>query len=182
MLRFSAVFSARLGIALATGAVLAGCVVAPEDGGYYRGGHETTVYTRYGYPPPPRAERRPRAPGPDHVWEQGRWVWNGQRYHWQPGRWQHVRPAPPPHSHKPPPPPAHKPPPPPAHKPGLPPHVRPPGQQLRPPPPPSAHKPPRPPKHARPHPPKGEPPKKGMHRFPVEPPPPPYRDRGPGGA
>ena len=33
MLRFSAVFSARLGIALATGAVLAGCVVAPEDGG-----------------------------------------------------------------------------------------------------------------------------------------------------
>lgn len=181
MLRFSAVFSARLGIALATGAVLAGCVVAPEDGGYYRGGHKTTIYTRYGYPPPPRAEHRPRAPGPDHVWEQGRWVWNGQRYHWQPGRWQHVRPVPPPHSHKPPPPPAHKPPPP-AHKPGLPPHVRPPGQQLRPPPPPSAHKPPRPPEHARPHPPKGEPPKKGMHRFPVEPPPPPYRDRGPGGA
>ncbi len=52
---------------------------------------------RYGHPPPPRAERRPRPPGPGYAWSQGRWVWSGQRYHWQPGRWHYVRPAPPPH-------------------------------------------------------------------------------------
>ncbi|VUZ28786.1 Uncharacterised protein, partial [uncultured Comamonas sp.] len=83
--------AARLGAALAAGAALAGCVVAPvESSGHVR--HETVVYTRYGYPPPPRVEHRPRPPGPDYRWEQGSWFWSGQRYQWQSGHWM----APPP--------------------------------------------------------------------------------------
>ena len=87
--------AARWGAALATMAALAGCVVPPvESEGRYR--HETVVYTRYGYPPPPRIEHRPHPPGPNHMWEQGSWVWSGQRYQWRPGRWTMLHPAPPP--------------------------------------------------------------------------------------
>ena len=97
MKRLSAVFSARMGAVLASAALLSGCVVMPVEGGYrhhdryehyeshdrydrYEGHHTH----RYGHPPPPRAERRPRPPGPGYAWSQGRWVWSGQRYHWQP--------------------------------------------------------------------------------------------------
>ena len=143
MKRLSAVFSARMGAVLASAALLSGCVVMPVEGGYrhhdryehyeshdrydrYEGHHAH----RYGHPPPPRAERRPRPPGPGYAWSQGRWVWSGQRYHWQPGRWHYVRPAPPPHVRPGPPP--H------AHRPGPPPHAQHPPRGHRAPAPPSA--------------------------------------------
>ncbi|PYM16587.1 MAG: hypothetical protein DME18_01060 [Verrucomicrobia bacterium] len=37
-------------------------------------------------PPPPQVEVVPAAPGPDHVWIEGYWVWRG-RWAWEPGRW-----------------------------------------------------------------------------------------------
>ena len=183
MKRLSAVFSARMGAVLASAALLSGCVVMPVEGGYrhhdryehyeshdrydrYEGHHAH----RYGHPPPPRAERRPRPPGPGYAWSQGRWVWSGQRYHWQPGRWHYVRPAPPPHVRPGPPP--H------AHRPGPPPHAQ---------HPPRGHRAPAPPS-ARPERPHGHVPRPGQHQdprrfFPRDPTPrEPYRDRGPGGA
>ena len=39
-------------------------------------------------PPPPRAEVRPPAPGPAHVWVPGHWRWNGRRYVWVRGHWK----------------------------------------------------------------------------------------------
>ena len=77
MKRLSAVFSARMGAVLASAALLSGCVVMPVEGGYrhhdryehyeshdrYEGHHAH----RYGHPPPPRAERRPRPPGPGYA-------------------------------------------------------------------------------------------------------------------
>lgn len=173
MERLSAVFSARMGVVLASAALLAGCVVAPVEGGDYRHDrYKSHSYTRYGHPPPPRVERRPHPPGPDYVWSQGSWVWSGQRYQWRPGKWQYVRPAPPPRVRPGPPPHAQRPGPPPhAQRPGPPPHAKPP-------PAPPAGKPARP--HERPKPPPHQ--KEPRHKFPVEPSPPPYRDRGPGGA
>ena len=176
MLRFSAisaVLPVRWGAVLAAGVLLTGCVVTPAEGEYRHGRydrHETVIHHQYGYPPPPRAERRPRMPGPDYTWERGEWVWSAGRYHWRPGRWQYVRPGPPPHSHM-------RPGPPPHVRPGPPPHVRPgPPSHERPHTrPPRAERPPQ----VRPH--QEEPPRRGP-RFPREQEPPPYRDRGPGGA
>lgn len=51
--RFSPRGWAALGVAGAV-ALLSGCVVAPVDDGYADYGYSsTTVYTTYGYPPPP---------------------------------------------------------------------------------------------------------------------------------
>lgn len=82
-------------------AALSGCVVAPIDDGYGDPGYSyssTTVYTNYGYPPPPRVEYRTMAPSPSHIWVGGDWFWAGSRYDWRPGRWAAAgyRPAPPP--------------------------------------------------------------------------------------
>ena len=83
-------------------ALLSGCVVAPVDDGYAGYGYSsTTVYTNYGYPPPPRVEYRYAAPSPSYVWIGGDWLWTGSRYDWRPGRWappghRHVAPPPPP--------------------------------------------------------------------------------------
>lgn len=85
--------------ALGGAAVLSGCVVAPLDDGYADYGYtSTTVYTDYGYPPPPRVEYRTIAPSPTHIWVDGDWYWGGSRYDWRPGRW-----APPGYRHVPPP-------------------------------------------------------------------------------
>ena len=70
----------------------------------------TTVYTTYGYPPPPRVEYRTVAPAPNYIWIGGDWFWTGNRYDWRPGRWAppgyHYVPPPPPRPHfRPPPPP-----------------------------------------------------------------------------
>jgi hypothetical protein len=34
---------------------------------------------------------RPVAPGPDHIWIDGDWVWSGGIYHWREGHWDHAR-------------------------------------------------------------------------------------------
>lgn len=139
---FSLITTARWGAALAAIAALGGCVVAPvESAGSYH--HDHMVVTRYGYPPPPRVERRPHAPGPHHTWEQGRWEWSGQRYHWHTGRWvmPHTAPRPPmvrPPVHSAPPPPMHRPPvvrPRPSHPSSVRPHPQPRPPAVRPRPP-----------------------------------------------
>src|SRR5579863_8391708 len=45
-------------------------------------------------PPHVIVEKRPRAPGPEFVWVNGFHRWNGERYVWEPGRWDR-----PPHPH-----------------------------------------------------------------------------------
>jgi hypothetical protein len=40
-----------------------------------------------GEPPPPRAYRVPRQPGPDYVWVEGYWFPEGNRYQWHEGYW-----------------------------------------------------------------------------------------------
>lgn len=88
-------------VAVGGAAVLSGCVVAPLDDGYTDYGYSsTTVYTQYGYPPPPRVEYRTIAPSASHVWVGGDWYWHDSRYDWRPGRW-----APPGYRYMPPPPP-----------------------------------------------------------------------------
>ena len=42
---------------------------------------------RIGEPPPPRAYRVPRQPGPDYVWIEGYWYPQGSRYRWHDGYW-----------------------------------------------------------------------------------------------
>lgn len=78
-----------IALGLAGGAVvLSGCVVAPIDDGYADYGYtSTTVYTDYGYPPPPRVDYRTVAPSTTHIWVGGDWHWGGSRYDWRPGRW-----------------------------------------------------------------------------------------------
>lgn len=46
-------------------------------------------------PPPPRVEIISAAPGDDHVWVNGHWVWiaNRRDYEWSPGHWQRVEPG-----------------------------------------------------------------------------------------
>jgi hypothetical protein len=39
-------------------------------------------------PPPPRIEERPHRPGASHIWVQGSWDWQGERWAWVPGRWE----------------------------------------------------------------------------------------------
>lgn len=44
-----------------------------------------------GRPPAPRRERRIARPGPDYVWVNGAWDWDGGHWRWVNGRWD--RPA-----------------------------------------------------------------------------------------
>lgn len=85
--------------AIVGAALLSGCVVPPMEGGYASGAYydnSTVVYTRYGYPPPPRVEYRTVSPSADYLWIGGGWDWNGRRYDWRPGRWDppHYGPGP----------------------------------------------------------------------------------------
>ena len=45
-------------------------------------------------PPPPRHEVRMESPGPDYVWIDGYWGWDGHRHEWVAGHWER-----PPHGH-----------------------------------------------------------------------------------
>ena len=60
----------------------------------------TTIVTTYSSeataptaPPPPRAEVIPPSPGPQMVWEQGYWSFNGATWDWIPGHYA-ARPQP----------------------------------------------------------------------------------------
>ena len=39
-------------------------------------------------PPPIRQEAITTSPGPEFIWVDGSWAWNGQ-WVWEPGRWDH---------------------------------------------------------------------------------------------
>lgn len=41
-----------------------------------------------GRPPAARYQRRGHRPGPDYVWVNGSWDWDGGRYRWIEGRWE----------------------------------------------------------------------------------------------
>ena len=71
-------------LALALGAALAGCVVAPARPVY---ADETVMVA----PPPPQGEVIGVAPYPGQVWIGGYWGWNGGRHVWMPGRWEAPR-------------------------------------------------------------------------------------------
>ena len=46
------------------------------------------------YPPPPRHCSRPACPGPDYIWQEGRWIWDDyiRDYAWEAGYWLYVQP------------------------------------------------------------------------------------------
>jgi WXXGXW repeat (2 copies) len=46
-------------------------------------------------PPPARVELIAAAPGDDHIWVQGHWVWlaNRREYEWSPGHWRRLEPG-----------------------------------------------------------------------------------------
>jgi hypothetical protein len=48
---------------------------------------QITLGLRIGEPPPPRAYRVPRPPGPDYMWVEGYWYPQGSRYTWHNGYW-----------------------------------------------------------------------------------------------
>ena len=50
------------------------------------GAANAEVSIRFGPPPPPR-EVMIAQPGPRHVWVQGHYRWNGNRYVWERGYW-----------------------------------------------------------------------------------------------
>ena len=77
--------AAVLGMLLAT-AVLASCVVAPDQS-HYAGGVVMVA------PPPPREEIIADPPVPGYVWLSGYWAWVGNRHEWVPGHWQAPRPG-----------------------------------------------------------------------------------------
>jgi hypothetical protein len=67
------------GIAVLSGALLGGCVVAPAPG--YYGGVVTVA------PPAPQVEVVGVAPQPGFVWVGGYYNWVGGRYTWVGGHW-----------------------------------------------------------------------------------------------
>ena len=67
-------FKTLAGIAILSGALLGGCIVAPAPG-YYGGGAVVTVA-----PPAPQVEVYGVAPQPGFVWFGGYWNWVGGRY------------------------------------------------------------------------------------------------------
>jgi hypothetical protein len=74
------------GIAILSGALLGGCVVAPAPG--YYGGAVVTVA-----PPAPQVEVYGVAPAPGYVWFGGYWNWVGGRHVWVAGHWGAGRPG-----------------------------------------------------------------------------------------
>lgn len=80
-------FKTLAGIAVLSGTLLGGCIVAPAPG-YYRGGAVVTVA-----PPAPQVEVVGVAPGPGYVWMGGYWGWVGGRHVWVGGHWGPGRPG-----------------------------------------------------------------------------------------
>ena len=77
-------------LAVAAGAMLSACVVAPAQPYYaagYEGGYYDGVVTVA--PPPPQVEVVGLAPGPGYFWIGGYWGWRGGRHYWVDGRWEH---------------------------------------------------------------------------------------------
>lgn len=75
-------------LALGSGVLLTGCVVAPAYpvDSYNYGYAGADVYAPMA-PPALRAEIIPIAPSPAYMWIGGSWGWSGSRYDWRPGRW-----------------------------------------------------------------------------------------------
>jgi hypothetical protein len=48
---------------------------------------QVSIGIRIGEPPPPRAYRVPRRPGPEFMWVEGYWYPVGPRYAWHEGYW-----------------------------------------------------------------------------------------------
>lgn len=74
----------------ASGAGLAGCVVAPaypSHPGYADPYHDSVVMA----PPPPRYEVIGVAPHPGWFWIGGHWAWRVDRHVWVGGHWQAPR-------------------------------------------------------------------------------------------
>ncbi len=71
--------------AVALGAAVSGCVVAPARP-VYADGEVVTVA-----PPAPYYEAVGVAPAPGYVWLNGYWNWGGGRHVWVPGRWEAPR-------------------------------------------------------------------------------------------
>lgn len=74
-------------LAVALGAALAGCVVAPARPVYADGPVVAVA------PPPPQGEIVGVAPVAGQIWIGGYWGWNGGRHVWVPGRWDAPRPG-----------------------------------------------------------------------------------------
>src|ERR1700689_5601547 len=75
------------GVAVLSGALLGGCIVAPAPG-YYGGGAVVTVA-----PPAPQVEVVGVAPTPGYVWFGGYWNWVGGPHVWVGGHWGPGRPG-----------------------------------------------------------------------------------------
>ncbi|HEV8689869.1 MAG TPA: hypothetical protein VGQ91_06215 [Ideonella sp.] len=79
-------------LAVAAGAMLSACVVAPPyyaagyEGGYYDGAVAVA-------PPAPQYEVVGVAPAPGYFWIGGYWGWRGGRHVWVDGRWERSRPG-----------------------------------------------------------------------------------------
>ncbi|MBS0365848.1 MAG: YXWGXW repeat-containing protein [Proteobacteria bacterium] len=71
--------------AVATAALLCGCVVAPAPG--------YGEVVAYSAPPPLRYEVVGVAPAPGYFWIGGGWYWERGVYAWHPGRWAAPRPG-----------------------------------------------------------------------------------------
>jgi hypothetical protein len=81
-------------LAVAAGAMLSACIVAPAQP-YYAGGYEGGYYDGVVAvaPPAPQYEVIGVAPGPGYFWIGGYWGWRGGRHVWFDGRWEHSRPG-----------------------------------------------------------------------------------------
>lgn len=75
------------GAALAAGALLSGCVVAPVPMAA-----DTGIYAPMA-PPPPYVEAVPPLPYAGAIWINGYWNWSGHRHVWVPGRYERPRPG-----------------------------------------------------------------------------------------
>jgi hypothetical protein len=76
----------------ASSLVCSACVATVRPAGP---GPRTEVVYAMREPPPERVEVVPVAPGDDHVWVKGHWVWRANRsdYEWSPGHWQRLEPG-----------------------------------------------------------------------------------------
>jgi hypothetical protein len=75
-------------LALVAGLLVAGCYhqrVVVREQAVVAPGTEVVVSEE---PPPPKREVIGMAPGPSHVWIEGRWVFTNGRYVWIRGHWE----------------------------------------------------------------------------------------------
>jgi hypothetical protein len=78
-----------LALALASAALLSGCIVVPAHRGGYHVAEPAVVVD---VPPPsPYVEVQPAMPYPGAVWVDGYWGWRGGRHHWVPGYYERPR-------------------------------------------------------------------------------------------